>query len=151
MRFGAYHTYIKARDRKLRKKLGFWDADFAKAVWVTKGGKEIKVRDMGHQHLTNTIKLLYRKAAQKKHQNDAIFLEGPFPQGEMATLAFEEACDDVFGMDTLDYVQDIFHDMMEEATIRGFDMEEFDIYFKSVEDYRFSLGLRLMQRARDLS
>lgn len=151
MRFGAFHTYERAIDRKTRKALGRWNEDFAKEVWTTKEGKRIKVRDMGHDHLTNTIKLIYRKAATHKLQDDALFLTGPFPQGEMATMAFDEAADEQFGRDTLEYVPDIFHAMMEEAQLRGIDIELLEAYFRAVEDKRFTLGLRAIIRARDIS
>ena len=145
-----FHTYDTETARRRRKRLGQWNADFAKAVWTTKEDKEIMVRDMGDGHLLNTIKLLYRAAAGQKNKDDLVFLMPPFPQGDMAQMAFDEAGDQQFDRQTEEYVQDVYWDMMAEARLRGFDMEELAREFNKIEMSYFAKTIGVIQRVSDL-
>ncbi len=144
----GFHTHDSVNERLQRKKLGQWRSDFAVETWIMKDGKPIKLRDMGHRHLTNAIKLIYRMSAQQKMRDDALFLQAPAPQGDMALMDFEQAADQQFGRDTEEYAPDIYWSMLEEYKLRGLDFQELEAYKQQVELDRFSQGLRIMNASR---
>jgi hypothetical protein len=121
MSWFTFHTHATQAARGKRKKLGDWSSEFAVAIWKTKEGRRIKLRDMGDNHLENTIKLILRIAAHRKMQDDAIFLTAPFPQGDMACMAFDEAADEQFDRGIDFYLPDIYWLMVDEYLLRGFD------------------------------
>ena len=52
-----------------------------------KNGKIINIKKMDDKHLYNTIKMLERNCAHS-------VINMPYPQGEMAQMAFDEGMDD---------------------------------------------------------
>lgn len=115
----TFNTHKSRYARQKRKKLGDWNACFATAVWTTKEGQEIQLRDMGDEHLSNTIKFLLRHAASRQIRENIIFFGGPQPSGDAASDAYEKACFEQGDKDLFDYVQDIYWYMEQEYKLRG--------------------------------
>jgi hypothetical protein len=147
MSWFTFHTYETNAARRKRKKLGDWNSEFATAIWTTKEGRKIKLRDMGDRHLENTIKLITRVAASQQIQDDALFLAGPFPIGDMACMAFDECADAQFERDIEFYLPDIYYLMVDEYLFRGFDAQAIISYRERMVTAAFIAGMRRI-RAR---
>lgn len=130
--FFTYHTHKTNAARRKRKKLGQWNEDFAIAVWLTREGKAIKIRDMGNQHLSNTMKFLLRHAADRQIRLEKLLLCGPQPRGDWATEAFDDICAEQAEKNVLDYVRDIYWDMETEYKLRGLPQEIIDEYVEKL-------------------
>ena len=73
-----------------------------KTIWVTKEGERIHVREMGDQHLVNTIRYLRRVGSQAKM---ALEIESPNLNGEMAQFFAERAHDKLLDMSLDEFLE----------------------------------------------
>lgn len=114
--------------RQHRKELGNWDAPHATELWQMKDGRRIRLREMSDGHLENTLKLLVRAAVVGQARNDIGWIYGPRPNGDMASLASDQACAEEAQKTYEDYVTDIYWFMVEEYEFRGHSMEKIRKY-----------------------
>ena len=140
MSWFTFHTYETNAARRKRKKLGDWNSEFATAIWTTKEGRKIKLRDMGDRHLENTIKLITRVAASQQIQDDSLFLAG-----EMVCMDFDECADAQFERDIDFYLPDIYYLMLDEYLFRGFDVQMIVSYMERMVTAAFIAGMKHIQ------
>lgn len=140
MSWFTFHTYETNAARRKRKKLGDWNSEFATAIWTTKEGRKIKLRDMGDRHLENTIKLVTRVAASQQIQDDSLFLTG-----EMVCMDFDECADAQFERDIDFYLPDIYYLMLDEYLFRGFDVQMIVSYMERMVTAVFIAGMKHIQ------
>lgn len=98
-------------DRKKRRAMGRWRSRHARTRWTMKGGEKICLRDMGDGHLTNSIKLLIRRAAFKYAIDVLEFL--------LLALRHDDAPD--FDRNIDYHYPEMLKQMIEEYTFRGLD------------------------------
>lgn len=46
----------------------FYDESYEEMTWVTREGKEIKIKDMSFKHLVNTAKMLKRQGLARTYE-----------------------------------------------------------------------------------
>jgi len=89
-------------------------------TWKTREGAQIRVCDMGDEHLVNSLKMLKRKAL---HMRDdalaAAWSAASMFNGDMATYYAEQEADRMSCAHWLDYMSDFWEPMQLEAVRRG--------------------------------
>ena len=88
----------------------------ANKVWRTKDGREIPLREMTDEHLTNAMRFLVR--SHRRYVDSVIFLDLPADTGELAREAAEEEREEAISS-TVEEVYPIYDDMYLEAIRRG--------------------------------
>jgi len=94
-----------------------------KDEWRTKDGTVIRVKDMDDDHLRNTIRMLQKNALAKRELHTLSYLVGPYPQGEMAQVAFDSEFDQLLDSSWMEFVPEVYNLMLEEARVRGIEAE----------------------------
>lgn len=90
--------------------------------WTMRDGRKIRICDMTLDHLKNTMGMLER-GAQSKHEADLNFmLTCPEPNGDMASVEFDNMFDEQLDKGMGDYLPEIYWDMMDDLERR--EMEE---------------------------
>jgi len=103
-------------------------------IWKTRDGRKVRICDMTDEHLMNTIKYLERFGAIE-HRNalqaswfvvdmvngdvDIVNGDVDIVNGEYASYCVEQEADRISEMDYLDFVPDIYWNMIEDAQRRG--------------------------------
>lgn len=96
-------------------------------TWETKDGEVIPISELGDNHLYNILNMLRRKAVAKLVEVQGTFLTMPEPQGEIASMDFDRAFDEVNEMTWLDVAEDHpkWFFLVAEARRRGIVDEDF--------------------------
>ena len=89
--------------------------------WTMKDGSKISIKDMGDNHLINTINFLIRQAERKRMAATAFYLTCTPPTGDMAMDCFDQEFENVTNSSYYDYLPPIYDDMEAEAMKRGID------------------------------
>ena len=63
------------------------------ATWTTRDGRVLRIVDMSDNHLINTIRMLRRKYVAKLATTVAWYATCTGPQGDMASVAFDQEFD----------------------------------------------------------
>lgn len=71
--------------------------------WKTKEGKILSIKKMETSHINNCIRILERNGFVSV-QTLSFYLYGPKPIGDMAQLAYEQECNEIFELQPTPYL-----------------------------------------------
>ena len=87
-------------------------------LWTTKDGRKVRICDMEDDHLINTVRMLQRNGEARRINNSVYYATCMGPNGEMAQLAFEQECDQMWDATFESYVPRIYYNLVDEAERR---------------------------------
>lgn len=92
--------------------------------WTTRDGRKVRICDMDDGHLINTIAMLQRAAEAERINNSVYYAVCAGPTADMASLAFDQECDAIWGSEWKDWVPEIYDNLVADAERRGLEIPE---------------------------
>lgn len=92
-------------------------------VWTTKDGTKVRICDMSDAHIMNSMRMLARMAATKRHIaiSEAEFI-GLLSTAEIASSYAEIYCEGIANSSIADYLPSLYWDLRDDAIRRGLDI-----------------------------
>ena len=127
-------------------------ASVEEPLWITNDGREIPVKNLKTDHLSNVIKLLLRHAAVGKAKTTITYLDGPGELGDCALDCFAQEFNMILDSEVTDYVPEIFEILWDEFQTRREGQEDFfdvtygnmDVYIDKMGNASMALEIRAM-------
>lgn len=94
-------------------------------IWKTKTGARIRICDMTDEHLLNTINFL--EQIGEDNWNSELQKAKYLALGAVGMISFDQEVNEVLESSFLDYIPDIYWDMLEDAQRRGIKFGEIEL------------------------